>query len=120
MPEQLKIEIVDGILRASVSGPFSLVNAKTFFQEILRVAREENLDKILIDARKITTKIPTTGRFEFGTHMSEQQPFRIKIALVGSTDAVWPDRFLETVAHNRGVNARVTTEIKEALDWLVE
>jgi hypothetical protein len=120
MPEQLKIEIVDGILQASASGPFSLDSAKTSFQEILRVAREENVDKILVDARGITTEIPAMARYDFAVHMSEQRLAGIKIALVGRSDAVWPDHFLENVALNRNVNTRVFIKVKEALDWLAE
>ena len=120
MPEKLEIEVLDGVVRASVSGAFSLDNAKTFFQEILRRAREEGVNKILIDARGITTEIPTMARFQFGSHLAEQRPHQIKIAFVGHKDAVWPDRFLENVSVNRAVNAKVVTEIKEALNWLAE
>jgi hypothetical protein len=120
MPEKLEIEVLDGVVRASASGAFSLDNAKTFFQEILLRAREEGVDKILIDARGITIEISAMARFEFGSHMAEQHPYQIKIAFVGHKDAVWPDRFLENVSANRVVNAKVVTEIKEALNWLTE
>ena len=120
MPEKLEIEVVGGVVRASVSGTFNLDNAKTFFQEILRRSHEEEVDRILIDARGITTNVSTTARYEFGKHMAEQHPYAIKIALVGSTDAVLPERFLEMVSVNRGVNAKVVTEIEEALNWLTE
>ncbi len=120
MPERLKIEVLDGIVRASVSGAFSLDNAKEFFQQILRRARQEKVDRILIDARGITTEIPTMPRFEFGNYMAEQRPQAIKIAIVGHKDVVWPDRFLETVSVNRGVNAKVVITIEEALNWLAE
>ncbi len=120
MPEKLEIEVLDDIVRVSVSGMFSLANAKAFFQEILCRAREEEIDKILIDARGITTEISTLARFEFGSHMAEQHPNAIKIAFVGSKRAVWPDRFMENVSRNRGVNAKVVTEVEEALEWLAE
>ena len=74
MPEKLEIEVLDGVVRASTSGAFSLGNAKKFFQEILHRAHEEGVDKILIDVRGITTEISTMARFEFGSHMAEQRP----------------------------------------------
>ena len=120
MPEKLEIEVLDGVVRASVSGAFSLDNAKTFSQKILRCEREQAVNKILIDTRGITGEIPTMARFEFGSHLAEQRPHQIKIAFVGNKDAVWPDRFLENVSVNRAVNAKVVTEIKEALNWLAE
>ena len=51
MPEKLEIEVRDGVVRASVSGTFSLDNAKTFSQAILRRAREQEVNKILNDER---------------------------------------------------------------------
>ena len=78
----------------------------------------EKLDRVLIDTRGITTEIPTMGRYDFGNYMAEQRPGIIKIAFVGREDAVWRDRFLETVSVNRGVVAKVVTKIEEALDWL--
>jgi len=120
MPEHLEIDIVEDVVRASVSGAFNLNNAKRFFQEILGRARKEKVEAILIDVRGITTEIPTMARLEFGSYMAEKRPHTIKIAFVGSKDAVWPDRFLENVAVNRGVKAKVVTEIEEALNRLAQ
>ncbi len=120
MPQEMAIEVLDGMVRASASGAFDLANAKTFFEEILRRARQEKVDRILIDARGITTDIPTMARFEFGEYMAAQQPQSIKIAFVGSAEAVWPNRFLETVSRNRYVNVKVVTETEEALLWLAD
>jgi len=120
MPEKCEIEVLDGIDRASVSGAFILGNANTFFVEILRRAQEEKLGRILIDTRGITTEIPTIARFEFGIHMAEQRPREFKIAFVGSEQNVWPDRFLENVSRNRGVNVKIVTDIEKALNWLAE
>ena len=78
----------------------------------------EGIDRILIDARGITTEIPTMARFEIGSHVVEQHPYRIMIALVGQRNAVWPDRFLETVMVNRAVQAKVTADFDEALNRL--
>ena len=120
MPEKLIIEVSDGIVRASVSGVFSLDNAKAFFNEMLRRAREEGINRILIDARGLTTEMPTIERYEFGGHMVEQGAHAFKIAFVGTDDQVWHDRFLETVSVNRGLNAKSFTEIDEARDWLAK
>lgn len=118
MPQELKTQVVENVLRAEVSGAFSLSNAKIFFRQILELACEQDLCKILIDARHVTGDISTMARFDFGTFMSELRPAGIRIAFVGSTEIVWPDRFLENVSVTRGVNAKVTTDVAEALDWL--
>ena len=118
MPLDIEIEIQADVVCAKVSGAFDLDNAKTLFQKILQTAHKQCLNKILIDARSITGNISTMARFDFATFMSELFPIGIKIAIVGSTEVVWSDRFLENVANNRGVNTKVTTDITEAMDWL--
>ena len=120
MPEKLEIKVLDGIVWASVSGRFSLENAKTFLLEILQRGRVEGINKILIDARSITTEISTIARFEFGNYLVSLNPYQTSIAIVGNEDAVWPNRFLENVLVNRAVDVKVVTEIKEALKWLTK
>ena len=120
MPEKLEIKVLEGIVWASVSGRFSLENAKEFLLEILRRARAEGINKILIDARGITAEISTIARLEFGNYLVAENPYHTLIAIVGNQNAVWPDRFLENVLVNRDIDAKVVTEIKEALEWLTE
>jgi len=112
------MEVVDGIVRAEVSGAFNLENAKLFFLRILEHARDHGVDRVLIDTRSIEGDISASARFDFGTFMAEARPAPIRIALVGSADAVWPDRILESVAVNRGVLAKVATDVGEATEWL--
>jgi anti-anti-sigma regulatory factor len=69
MPEKLEIKVLDGIVRAMVSEVFSLENAKEFINEILYRASKEGVKKILIDARGITSEIPTIARFALGGYM---------------------------------------------------
>ena len=118
MPQELKIKVADGIARAEVSGAFNPSNAKAFFRKILGHARDQGLSKILIDARHLEGDVSTMERFDFGSFMSEMRPAAIRIAFVGSAEAVWSQRFLETVAVNRGVIAKVTTNPTEAIEWL--
>jgi hypothetical protein len=121
MPETLEIEVLDGIVRASVSGKFILENAKSFLQQIVWRAKEELAKKVLIDARDITTDISAMARYDIGTFIAKQDVHTLKIAFVGHEDAVWPDRFLETVSVNRGANAKVVTETrKRSSGWPID
>ena len=70
MPEKREIKVLDGIVRAMVSEAFSLENAKEFIKEILYRASKEGVKKILIDARGITSEIPTIARFALGSCMA--------------------------------------------------
>jgi uncharacterized protein YgfB (UPF0149 family) len=40
------------------------------------------------------------------------------VAFIGQAYAVWTDHFLGNVLVSRAVNAKVFTEINEALNWL--
>ena len=120
MPEKLVINVFDETVQATVSGTFNLNNAKLFFQEILRRANDEKLNRILIDTRDISNNVPTIDRFEIAVHMAEQQAFSMKIAFVATEKMVTPERFMETASVNRGVNTKVHTDIQEALNWLVD
>ena len=118
MPEELKIRTFNGIVQVFMSGAFNLTNTKEFILQALQKAHEEKVNKILLDARNITTYISTLARFEVGNFLAKQDTTGIRIAILASEKTAWPDRFLETVSRNRGVNAKVTTEYKEALKWL--
>ena len=120
MPEYLVIDVKDHIVQVTVSGAFKLQNAKTFFLEILKRAQEENLYKILIDTRGISSNVSTVDRFEIAVHMAEQQAFPMKIAFIATEEMVKPEAFMEIAAVNRGVNTKVHTDKQEALNWLAE
>jgi len=114
----LAIEIADGVVRAVVSGAFSYEGARAAFEEILDHARDHGCTRVLIDARRIEGHLSTEARFDLGALMAQLRGPGIRIALVGTEKQVWPDRFLETVAVNRGANARVSTNVEEAMAWL--
>jgi hypothetical protein len=118
MPEKLQISIKDNYLYAEVSGKYNAKNANEFFEEIIKQCYENNIFCILIDARKLEGKLSVIDRYEFGIFMESKRIYKINVALVGTTEYVFPDKFLETVAKNRAVNAKVTTDIKEAELWL--
>jgi len=120
MQGELDIIIADGILRVSSSGPFNLHNAKTFFQEVIRRAREEGVHNILIDVCGINTVVATMERFGFGSYVAELSAQAFKVAFVCREDQVWSDRFMENVSVNRGSDVRVFTTLAEAMDWLAE
>lgn len=50
----------------------------------------------------------------FGTDESSG----VRFAFVGNEPFIEPERFAATVAVNRGVQMKATTDLQEALDWL--
>ena len=72
--------------------------------------------------RGVEGRIPSIlDRFDLGVRVAalhfEHTP-RIRLALLGHEPMIHPDRFGEIVARNRGADARVFTNEREALDWL--
>ena len=62
-------------------------------------------------------------RFKLGEYLSKKRSESpgtkaIRVAVVGSLPIIDPARFGETVARNRGVIVKVTTELEDALSWL--
>jgi hypothetical protein len=91
--------------------------------EAFRRAAAESRRNILIDARRVVGRAPTIlERCEFGVNVADgylgQLP-RIRLALLGHEPMIFPDRFGEIVARNRGADARVFTVAAEAIKWLV-
>jgi len=120
MPEEVKIEVIDGVVHVLLSGTFNLSNAMKSFNLVLQRARKENVNKIIADTRKMSTDVSTLARFEIGNYMAEQDTSGIKIVFIANDDVIWSDRFLETVLLNRGVNVKVVTEMEEGLNWLAK
>ena len=74
--------------------------------------------KVLVDARALQGEISILERFALGEDVAALTRGRIAIAIVDLPERVWPDRFVETVAANRGALIKVTTDYTEALAWL--
>jgi hypothetical protein len=104
-------------------GSYVLADAVQIIGEALAAAGAHRQPRILIDARNITGDLSTMQRFEFSEAVVQLYSCKpagcaALIALVGNEPLLDPDRFGETVAVNRAVPVKVTTDIKEALDWL--
>lgn len=118
MSFEFKLEPRDGYLHAEVWGPFDLAQVKQSFPQLLEACRSHGLAKVLIDARKLTGEIDTMSRFEFGQFIAGAMTTPIEIVMLAAKEHLWPDRFVENVAQNRGVLYRVTADPKEALEWI--
>ena len=106
-----------------VDGVYDQSDAMDNFRKAFDAARKVKIPRLLMDARKVVGEISTMERFEIGVLLSElvnrqaDGPFT-RIAIIGNELIVDPHRFVEIVAVNRGVQLKVTTDPKEALEWL--
>ncbi|MHC4573415.1 MAG: hypothetical protein ACYS76_04680 [Planctomycetota bacterium] len=99
-------------------GSYNLEDALKFKDQILSTCRNQGFKKVLCDTRKVEGDIPVMDRFTFGKALADSAPHGLKLALLGSSEQILPDKFLENVAVTRGVTIRLSTDINELLKWL--
>lgn len=104
-------------------GEIEIEVAKKDAAEAYAMAARHNLDKVLIDWRKLTGSVTDTDRYEVGKAVAEayvrQKPIRyVKVAVLGRSPIISDIRLGETVARNRGAHGIVTTVPAEAWAYL--
>jgi hypothetical protein len=118
MTLEYQIEPRETFLQVDVWGTFDTDRAKELFPELIKASREHGISKSLIDCSRMSGKIPVSDRFEFASFMAQLITQPLRIAVVASKRHVLRDKFMETVARNRGVLLKVATEREEATQWL--
>ena len=123
MTSQFHIEVRPTYIFTEMSGTFQLDKFKDLLKESLSACAEHDKSKLLIDIRTLEGEVAIFERYELATYFanlsqSDPKTMEVQVAVVGYTPIVDPNRFGEKVAVNRGVNAKVTTDITEAYNWL--
>jgi hypothetical protein len=108
-----------GIVEAVTSGNLTATDMHTTRQKIAELCKTENLTKVLVDDRTITSLPSFEDLFQFGaTFLESGFPLYIKIAHVVNSEMMADNEFLETVAVNRGANIKTFQNLDEAKAWL--
>jgi hypothetical protein len=115
-----------GLLHASVTGNFSLVEAQRTFVEILEAVARSKVEKVLFDGRGITGNPDTMQRFYYGEFVAEAIGRFATNGVSRSTRFAYvleepvrdPERFGENVAVNRGMDVKTFDNDQDALGWL--
>jgi len=126
MPFTFKLEKTPDYLLMIYQGTYKASLADQFTDQVLEVCLQHQPTKVLIDLRQVNGGMKTMDRFVVATFAATKYiGARItgkipgcRYAIVGSPPLVDSNKFEETVAVNRGVAVKVTTEMKEAIDWL--
>jgi hypothetical protein len=105
-------------IHAVVSGAFDPAQLPDALKLIFATSSKNRLFKILIDGRTLEGEISLMARYDLGRIAAGLQEEPVQLAVVGTEQQVWPDRFGENVANNRGLRTKVTTDMAEALAWL--
>ena len=123
----LRTSAETGLLRAIVSGEFSLEEAERNFLEILDAAARHKAEKILIDGREVKGRPSAIQRFLYGEFAAGAVARSIRelglsrasqFAYVAREPVLDPRRFAETVAVNRGMWVKAFDNLEDALGWL--
>ena len=107
----------------TTEGEYDFAEARHIIRLAFIAAAEHGSQKIMIDCRKLTGGLTAVQRFDLGEWLAEFYFQRPKvtltpIAVVGNVPFIDPGRFGETVAVNRLVPLKVSTDWDEALSWL--
>ena len=114
----IEIKLEPDYLVAVVSGGFDHARLADVLKDIFAASSKHGLRKILIDVRSLQGEISLMARYDLGRISAELQREPVRVAVVATENQIWPDRFAENVANNRGLKAKVTTTIAEAIEWL--
>lgn len=110
------------LLRSTLVGDFEIYATKGAVGEVMLEAHKEGVRFLVVDMLGIVGDIGITDRFylaEFASNiavrkMGGQSP---RIAVLVEQFRMDPERFGETVARNRGMDAKVFTKMDDALEW---
>jgi hypothetical protein len=114
-------EIADSHATYAPLGNTSLQEAINLVSMAIGYAREQGIEKLLVDATGLGGFDPPTTleRFTLGGQFARAARGAVKVAFVARPEWVDPKRFGLTVARNRGLVGEVFTARAEALGWLL-
>lgn len=114
------------LLRAALTGPFSLSDAQTTFMKILDALVQHEAKKVLIDGCSVTGEPETVERFYYGEFVAKAVvdlnnrglAHRPQFAYVLVAPVLDRHRFGEMVAVNRGMYVKTFDNLGAAEHWL--
>jgi ribosomal-protein-alanine N-acetyltransferase len=82
--------------------------------------RDQKIGRLMADVRGVprVAELDTMARFDLGRRGAELARGQVRVAVVMTVPQVDPERFGESVARNRGLDAAVFTDEVAALTWL--
>ncbi len=116
MDTKISSEVFDEYLKITIAGDNLFNDVKDILIIIKNLADENKRKKILIDALH-TPNISGMQRFYMGEMGIDILGRNYKVAVIINREFI--DKFMETVAVNRGGQLVVVGSEPEALDWLL-
>ena len=110
------IEQRDGYIYVQYDEEYSFDVFISISKQVFDLCQKENYKKVLVNVTKMPGKVRTFQRFEIGVQGSLIFRNLIKVAVLYRKEEI--DWFAETVSKNRGLNAKIVSQMDEALKWL--
>jgi len=120
MEHRIEIQNKGDYLLVDYSGNFTLQGAKECIDKYVEACNELNCSKVLLDTRHMTGPLGIMDRYKMGRYAIKTKVQKIRTAMIGTKSYVLPDRFLENVARNLGVDVKVFLDPDEAVRWLLD
>ena len=124
-PLKYSFVVKDNYVSVTVSGNFSLSDAKKMYIDALDTLVDKKLSKLFFNVYKVKGYVKTIDRYYLGEFAALESLKYMEKGLLGLTASFYgiepiidPERFGELVARNLGLNIKVTTDKKEALQFL--
>ena len=124
-PLKYSFAIKDKYVNVTVSGNFSLSDAKKMYIDALDKLVDNKLSKLFFNVYKVKGYVKTIDRYYLGEFAALESLKYMEKGLLGLTASFYgiepiidPGRFGELVARNLGLNIKVTIDKKEALQFL--
>ena len=114
MRGKVEIDADGGFIRAQFDEGATIADWYEAFELHARLVQESGIRGTLVDIRKQKASAPTLDLFDFGSRLPKHVRFAV---LARPRD---DDRFVESVARNRGTTARLFFgSEEEAVRWLL-
>ena len=121
MSYEMKVERRAGYHYFYVTGTDDFATSLAYAREVFEHCRREKVDRILID-EDLEGDLTSQEKIDLSKHLAEDQmrTFVKKIAFVDRREEQWQgNAFLETLARNRGILARLFRDTAGAETWLL-
>ncbi|MCI0555626.1 MAG: hypothetical protein L0287_32170, partial [Anaerolineae bacterium] len=99
-----------------MSEPYSLELFMSTIREIDEQCRKENLNKVLVDLRKMEGDPSILDRYQIGVEIANVWGPRYRVAGVAKAEMI--NKMIENTAVNRGARLLATSDIELAMEWL--
>lgn len=98
----------------------SLEEAIDLVDEAIRYCRDNNINGLMVDARRLTgfPSPSVTDRFWFASKWAETSNGKVVLAMIQRPEMVMPDKIGVTFAMNRGLLVDVFLDEADAVRWL--